>query len=91
MLKMKIPLEAVKHKMTKDQVDQKIVMAVLGQEESTTSNEGSDLLSEDEQGLVDGYKKMVKMGFPEQVVRHKMKRDQVSEKVVEAVFCKQQG
>ena len=90
MLRMHIPLDAVKHKMKKDQVDPKIVACVLGDDTGSKNNdEGASVdsaLTEDEQNVVQGYRKMLKMSFPEEVIRHKMKRDQVSEKIVRAVF-----
>ena len=54
MLKMRIPPEAVQHKMTKDQVDARIVDAVLGTSSTTESkSEKSNppSLSEEEEKL----------------------------------------
>ena len=44
-------------------------------------------LSDEQQAVADQYKKMVRMGLPEDAVRHKMNQDQVyDEAIVAAVF-----
>ena len=84
MLKMRIPPEAVRHKMAKDAVSDKIISAVLGEE--SNEKKASTGLSEEDQKAVVGYKKMLKMHFPEEAVRHKMAKEGANEKIVGAVF-----
>jgi hypothetical protein len=89
MLKLRIPPEAVQHKMAKDQVDARIVTAVLGTLSTTESkSEKSDppSLSEEEEKLASSYRKMLKMMIPPEAVKHKMKKDQASNNVIVAVF-----
>lgn len=88
MLKLQIPPEAVRHKMTKDQVNARIVDAVLGAgpSESKAEQPLQPSLSEEEEKLAASYRKMLKMMIPADAVRHKMKKDQASNNVVVAVF-----
>jgi Formin Homology 2 Domain/Subunit CCDC53 of WASH complex len=85
MLKMKIPPEAVRHKMTKDGVSEKIVAFVFGEEVNSNKGKGSEL-SKAETEAVATYKKMLTMHFPEDAVRHKMTKESASERVIKAVF-----
>eukprot|EP00934_Nitzschia_sp_Nitz4_P000444 Nitzschia sp. Nitz4//scaffold34_size148208//121684//127830//NITZ4_002993-RA/size148208-processed-gene-0.54-mRNA-1//-1//CDS//3329548834//444//frame0 len=82
MLKLQVPKEAVRHKMEKDQVDQKIVDFVLGIEAAA----GDVPLTEDEKKIVVSYEKMLKMGIPSDAVRHKMTKDAIPQKLVDAVL-----
>ncbi|KAI2496132.1 hypothetical protein MHU86_18363 [Fragilaria crotonensis] len=92
MLKMQIPKEAVQHKMTKEGVDQKIVDAVLNtetqkcQEVEAEKEQPVSSLSEEEEKLITSYRKMLKMCIPPDAIRHKMKKDQVDDKIVFAIF-----
>jgi hypothetical protein len=101
MLKMRIPLDAVKHKMTQDAVDPKIVSVII--------NEASDgdgevpptplvpkkaaadapVLTEEEEKVVAKYKMMIQVCIPKDAIRHKMKQEEVSAKIVEAVLGKE--
>ena len=87
MLKMMVPLEAVRHKMEKEGVDQKIVSAVLGEGKVTQKQVGdtSNQLSSAEQKIADKYKKMLKLMVPKEAVEHRMKKDQVDNKIIIAV------
>jgi hypothetical protein len=93
MLKLLIPPEAVRHKMTKEQVDSRIVDAVLGSssKQDETDQNPKPFLSELEEALVVSYQKMLKMMIPPEAVRHKMKKDQASQNVIVAVFGPQAG
>ena len=85
MLKMRIPPEAVRHKMQKEGVDGKIVAAVLGPDPNEKKT-AKDTLTPDEQKLLDAYRKMLKMKIPEQAVRHKMMKDGAAQKLVDLLF-----
>lgn len=93
MLAMRIPPEAVRHKMEKDGVDNKIVRAVFGEvahEPKDASHElGSETtLSVDEENVAASYRKMLKMMIPVEAVEHKMKKDEVDPKIIAAVVGK---
>jgi len=94
MLRLKIEPDAVRHKMEKDHVLPKIMAAVLGEgsdEVSTFSkqDESTDVqLSEEEEQVAESFRKMLKLRFPEEVVRHRMKKEQVSARIVDAIFGK---
>jgi len=90
LLKRGLPAEAVRHKLTRDQVDIKIVAAIFG-----GSNESKPpaaptatgpQLSEKENEIAEKYRKMLKMRIPAEGVRHKMGQDQVDAKIVAAVL-----
>jgi hypothetical protein len=93
MLRVSIPPEAVRHKMTKEQVDSRIVDAVLGgsSQKSEINQNPKPVLSEEENALVVSYQKMLKMMIPPEAVRHKMKKDQASQNVIVVVFGPQAG
>ena len=100
MLKMRIPLEAVGHKMKKEGVNQKIVSAVLGvdgacdigdneEDQPTTSKPDAPAsmnLTLSEQAAAQTYKKMLKMCIPKEAVAHKMKKDGVDSKIIAFVL-----
>jgi hypothetical protein len=102
MLKMGIPLEGVQHAMAKEGVDSKIASAVAGDAspEQTLSafetpakpkiapNTGP-VLSEEEEKIASKYRKMLKLFIPKDAVRHDMKKEGISDKIVEAVFGKE--
>jgi len=48
-------------------------------------------LTDDEEAVAARFRKMAKMGLPEDVVRHKMAAEGVEEKIVDAVFSEQEG
>lgn len=97
MLKMRIPAEAVRHKMTQDQVDAKIVAAVLSEgkpalapkvEESkgkTTAKTSAKALSEEEESIASQYRKLLKLQIPREAVLSRMEKEGVSEKIITAV------
>ncbi|KAL3786593.1 hypothetical protein HJC23_008189 [Cyclotella cryptica] len=102
MLKMKIPLDAVKHKMTQDSVDLKIVSTIVREaipedtEEAPTSSipkqkAKSDVptLTEEEEKEASKYRRMIKVCIPKESIRHAMKKDGASDKIVEAVLGKE--
>jgi hypothetical protein len=84
MLKMRIPPEAVRHKMAKEGIDPKIVSVVLGEDPKPAKS--SNGLTAEESKAVESFKKMVKIHFPEEAIRHKMKKEGTSQKVIAAVF-----
>ena len=90
MLKMGIPPDAVKHKMTSDDINQKIMDAVLGGTggENNASKAGTPgrNLTDEEEATASKYRKMMKMGVPEDGVRHKMAMEGVDAKIIDAVF-----
>jgi SOS response regulatory protein OraA/RecX len=91
-LKMGMPPDAVRHKMTQDEVDPRIISAVLGENAeaartststpSSTAATGTDRLSPEEKYLVDSYLKMLKMGMPLDAVKHKMTQESVDAKLI---------
>jgi hypothetical protein len=86
MLQMKVPIEAVQHKMLKDQVDPKIIESVIGKELDSASPSVNDhQLSLEEDRIADTYRKMLKMGVPAEGVRHKMQKDGIDPKVMASV------
>ena len=87
MLKMMVPPDAVRHKMEKEQVDSKIVVAVLGDGtmSASTLDNAVNQLSEAEQSIADTYKKMLKMMVPKEAVEHKMMKDNVDPKIIMVV------
>jgi len=89
MLKMGIPPDAVKHKMTSDAVQPKIMNAVLDvnkPRQDTSKEGGGKQLSDKEEATVSKFRKMMKMGVPADGVRHKMMMEGVDAKVIDAVF-----
>jgi hypothetical protein len=94
MLKMGIPADGVRHKMTKDGVDSKIVDAVFVVEEGKNISCEDPLnaaLSKEQEERVVKYRKMLQMGIPANGVRHKMTKDGVDSKIVDAVFVFEEG
>jgi hypothetical protein len=84
MLQLLIPPEAVRHKMEKENVDEKIVFAVLGKdniEEKALAHTAAQL-SGAEQAIADAYKKMLKMMIPKEAVEHKMRKDNVDPNII---------
>jgi hypothetical protein len=89
MLRLKIPQDAVRHKMEKDNVDPKIMALILGDENTAPSNSDStsqSVLSVEKEKIAATYRKMLKMCIPSEAVRHKMARDEVDATIVLAVL-----
>jgi hypothetical protein len=89
MLKLSIPAEGVRHKMEKDGVDVKIILAVLGGGDSATApkpSQPSGNLSAAEEKSAASYKKMLKLMMPKEAVEHKMKLDGVAPKIMASVL-----
>jgi hypothetical protein len=84
MLKMMIPTDAVRHKMEKEGVDEKIVFAVLGQDkvEQQHVQQAASQLSGAEEQIATSYKRMLKMMIPKEAVEHQMRKDQVDPKII---------
>ncbi len=90
MVKLKIPQSAIRNKMTVENVDTKIIEAVLGKTEPTPKKEKrevkSESLSSEDENVLAKYKKMMKMGIPPGAVRHSMVKDDVSSSLIDALF-----
>mmetsp|Transcript_31368 Transcript_31368/g.75591 ORF Transcript_31368/g.75591 Transcript_31368/m.75591 type:complete len:2165 (-) Transcript_31368:45-6539(-) len=91
MLKLRLPMEAVKHKMEKDQVDPNLMCIVLGENESSSSNSStnqppSNGLTVAEQAVAKTYERMLKMMVPAEAVQHKMEKDGIDPKIILAVL-----
>ena len=86
MLKVSIPPDAVRHKMTKDGVDEKIVAAVLSEPSQAAKQSTNGGLSVEEEKIAETYRKMLKLKIPPEAVEHKMTKDNVDSRIVEAVL-----
>ena len=102
MLKMRVPLDAVKHKMTQDAVDMKIVSVIVS--EATGDNSEvpptplvptkkaaaeAPILTQEEEKEASKYRMMIKVCIPKDAIRHEMKKEGVRDKIVEAVLGKE--
>ena len=93
MLKMGLPEDAVKQKMTQEGVSSSIIDAVLGSSQSAPAsaepvpqtNQTVQLSGEQEE-TASKYRKMLKMGMPQDAVNHKMEQDGVDATIVAAVL-----
>ena len=83
MLKMKIPKEAVEHKMRKENVDSKIIQNVLGVAEE---GKPSKALSEDDKNTVSVYQRMLKTSMPKEAIRQRMQKDGMTEQMISYVL-----
>jgi len=97
MKKMGMPDDAVRHKSRQEGVHAKIAAAVLGDAWTEPSTPcpavvapNLNAFSEEEQEQIMRYKKMAKMGLPEDVVRPKMAMEGADSKIVNAVFSEAQ-
>jgi len=90
MIKMMIPPEAVRHKMTMEGVDAKIIDAVFAADTADPplqeSKDSRSKLSEEEEAVATRFRKMIKMMIPPEAVRHKMTMEGVDAKIIDAVF-----
>jgi hypothetical protein len=87
MIRLRIPAEAVRHKMIKDEISPRIIDLVLGTGGAVYNKINDDLaLSSEEAVLVLKYQKMLKISIAPEAVRHKMRQDQVNNKIIAAVF-----
>ena len=94
MLKMGLPEDAVRNKMTLEGVEERIIQYVFGgaEEEAPAPLPApappavvSNLSPEDEE-IATKYRKMFKMGLPEDAVKHKMTQDGVADHIVASVM-----
>ena len=85
MMKMKIPAEAVRHKMTMEGVNSKIIAAVFEEPNAAGATAQEQQLSSGEEVIASRYRKMLKMGVPFSGVEHKMKQDGIDLKIVSAL------
>jgi hypothetical protein len=83
MLKMSVPEEAVRHKMIKDGASEAVSRAVFN---VTTQATSINELNAEEKAIAEKFKKMLSMGVPKDGVHHKMIREQISQKVIDAVL-----
>jgi hypothetical protein len=99
MLKVSIPLDAVKHKMSSDGVDSQICSTVVSEAESPppTFVGDDELPSAPSQQcrspwrcrtveVAESYKKMLRLKIPEDAVRHKMEKENVDRKIIDLVL-----
>ena len=88
MIQMGLPVESVRHKMKMGEVDPKIIAAVMdgGEGEPAETPEVSSNLSDEEEEIATQYRKMLKMGLPVDLVRHKMVLNEVDPKVISSVL-----
>ena len=84
MLKMRVPPDAVRHKMTSEGVDTKIIDAVFASSQEISANVNE--LSDEEEVIASKYRKMLKMAVPLEAVKHKMTQDSIDLKIVSAVI-----
>ncbi|KAL7579868.1 hypothetical protein ACA910_004879 [Epithemia clementina (nom. ined.)] len=94
MRKMGLPDDAVKMKMAQEGVDPKIVAAVLsGTSESVPAEPRAPVvatpsaMSDEEEVIAAKYRKMLKMGMPDDAVKHKMAQDGVDPKIICNLFA----
>jgi len=86
MLKIGLDEDQVRHKMTLDNIDERIVQNVCGREK-VQSPQNKYKLSSDEEEIASEYLKMLKYGLHEDQVRHKMTMDNIDRKIIDFV-CK---
>ena len=105
MLKMGIPLDGVRHKMTQDGVDSKIVSVIVSEADPSSKREDASvaeaapkksapkgpLLSAEDEKIASKYRNMLKVCIPKDAVRHKMTQEGVSDKIIDAVLGKENG
>jgi Formin Homology 2 Domain/Subunit CCDC53 of WASH complex len=84
MLKMRMPMEAVKHKMVKDQIDPKVIDFVV--REHVPNAPATVALSPEDEMKTVTYRKMLNMMVPAEAVRHKMQKDGIEQHIVSAVL-----
>jgi hypothetical protein len=86
LLQMMISVDAVRRKMTKDNISENITMDVLGPStHDKTTKPPQNALSEEEEKIADVYRKMLKMMIPPDDVWRKMMKVDVSEKIIIAI------
>ena len=96
MLKVRIPPEAVRHKMTTDRISTKIIAAVVGIDSVSTNKSekkvsaNSTKLNVEEEKIAMKYRKMLKVAIPAEAVRHKMLQDQIGKKIIDNVLGENQ-
>ncbi|KAL3815366.1 hypothetical protein ACHAXA_000753 [Cyclostephanos tholiformis] len=83
MLKMGIPSDAVRHKMTSDEICPKILAAVL---DEINPNEAQEKLGDEDEKIVAKYRNMIKMGVPIDGIRRKMTMEGLNAKDMNAVM-----
>ena len=87
MIKIKMPRDAVRNKMMIEKVDQKLIEALLGRSEQTamkpTTLAQSNKLSTQDEADVEKYKRMLKIGLPQDAVRHAMLKDNINKALID--------
>ncbi len=97
MLKSGVSADAVRHKMISEGVDSKIIAAILDEKNDEFADSGLAFVRKDFEGIqlnllpeeekaASKYRKMLKMGIPPDVVRHKMMSDEISPTILAAVL-----
>ena len=85
-LKMGVPPDAVRHKMTQDQIAPKLINIVLEESDEEKEQDAASSLSPEDQAVVAKYRKMLKMGIPSVAVRHEMAKEQIDQKLITVVI-----
>jgi Formin Homology 2 Domain len=97
MLKLRIPADGVRHKMTKDEVNPKIIAAVLGDEPAApeeisketlavgTKKKGA-VLSDEDESVASQYRKLLKLQVSKEAVLARMQKENISEKIITTVL-----
>ena len=104
MLKIGLETDAVRHRMMKDQVAEKIVAVVIGQEHVQKSNDKpmedkpatqslqkNNGLSKEEEALAQQYKRLLKLQIPRGQLESRMRHEGVNENVINHVLGVQAG
>jgi len=100
MLKMSVPTGAVRNKMTMEDVDPKIMEALLGPDPAAPkpkpprpppSAEKPYKMSAEDEKAVKKFRMMLKMSVPAGAVRQKMMMDKIDPKIIGAVLGKEEG
>ncbi|KAG7338923.1 formin homology 2 domain containing protein [Nitzschia inconspicua] len=85
MLRMKVPIEAVRHKMMKDGIDPQTIESFLA-EKSNSDCPNPKWLTPGEEKIAEQYRQMLRMGVPAEGVRNKMQKDDISSKIIACVI-----
>ena len=93
MMKMGVPADGVRHKMTMEGIHTKIISAVFDETEPAKQQSRADddtpasssQLSAEEEAIANKYRKMLKMGVPLEGVQHKMKLEGIDLKIVSSL------
>ena len=83
MLRFGVPLESVRHKMMLEEVDSKLIEEVVGGSSDASTKVQDNELNNEEEAIVEKFRKMKKMGVPLEAVRHAMMKENINESIIE--------